>query len=274
MIYIIKNKHLNVSVNSAGGSLTSIKYKNEERLWQGGEFWQSQDVVIFPIIGHAGPYTVDGETFTPKSHGVARYSEFSLADIKEDRVTLELNSNSVTKQTYPFDFTLKITYALKKNTLKITYEVYAKEGEIPFYIGGHPGMIVPDGEGIVEFEKEENATAYPVDGGEERYLEGLNTFAVNKEFFQKCKTFQLGSLSGGAIRLYTSDGFRYSYKSDCTVFAFWSNPEGGNFVCVEPWWGINDSPDAPKEIYDKPFINIADTKGSEFSYTLTIDKPI
>lgn len=274
MIYIIKNKTLSVSVNSEGGCMTSLKYKDEERLWQGGEFWKSQDVVIFPIIGHAEPYEVDGKVYTPKSHGVARYSEFAIADIHEDRLTLELNSNTVTRQTYPFDFTLRVSYALKKNTLKITYEVFAKEGEIPFYVGGHPGMKAPDGEGIVEFEKEENAVAYPVDGGEERPLEGLNTFAVNKDFFAKCKTFQLGCLSGGAIRLYTNDGYRYSYKSDCPVVAFWSNPEGGDYICIEPWWGINDSPDMPRELSEKPFINFADEDGAAFSYTLTVDKTV
>ena len=101
MIYIIQNKYLSVSINSDGGSMTSIQYLGEERLWQGNEFWRSQDVVIFPVVGHAGEYEVAGKTYTPKSHGVARYSEFALADISLDKLTLELTSNAVTRQTYP-----------------------------------------------------------------------------------------------------------------------------------------------------------------------------
>ena len=51
MIYTIKNNYLSLSVNSAGGSMTSLRYlpADDERLWQGGEGWASRDVVIFPI---------------------------------------------------------------------------------------------------------------------------------------------------------------------------------------------------------------------------------
>lgn len=114
MIYTIKNNYLTLSVNSNGGSMTSIKFLGEERQWQGGEAWKSQDVVIFPIVGHAGEYTVDGKTYTPKSHGVARYSEFALEEITSDKLTLKLTSDETTKQTYPYDFDLFITYALIK----------------------------------------------------------------------------------------------------------------------------------------------------------------
>ena len=69
MLYFLKNKYLSVSVNSDGGSMTSLKYLGEERLWQGGEAWRGQDVVIFPVIGHAGEYEEEGKLLAPKSHG-------------------------------------------------------------------------------------------------------------------------------------------------------------------------------------------------------------
>lgn len=272
MIYYLKNKYITVAVNSDGGSMTSINYLGEERLWQGGEFWNSQDIVIFPIVGHAGEYEVDGKTYTPKAHGVARYSEFALADITLDKLTLELTSNAVTKQTYPYDFNLSVTYELKKNTIKITYTVSAKNGEIPFYVGGHPGMKAPGGSAEIEFDNEENPVLYPMGSGEQVQLNGLKRFIADKPFFKGCKTFQLGNLSGGNIRMHTQDGYKYTYKSDCPVVAFWSNEDGGDYVCVEPWWGINDFEGAPKELKDKPFINIADEKGKSFCYTLTIEK--
>lgn len=272
MIYNIKNKYLEVAVNSDGGSMTSIKYLGEERQWQGGEFWKGQDVVIFPIVGHTEEYEVDGKTYTPKSHGVARYSEFALADITLDKLTLVLTSNAVTRQTYPYDFELSIAYELKKNTVKITYTVKSEGGEIPFYVGGHPAMRAPEGEAVIEFENEETPVLYPLGKGEAVEMEGMKRFVANKQFFKECKTFQLGNLSGGNVHALTSDGYRYIYKSDCPVFAFWSNEDGGDYICVEPWWGINDYEGAPKELKDKLFINFADEKGKSFSYTLTIDK--
>jgi galactose mutarotase-like enzyme len=272
MIYIIKNKYLTVSVDSEGGSLHSINYLGEERQWQGGEAWKSRDVVIFPIVGHAGDYEVDGTVYTPKSHGVARYSEFALADIGEDKLTLALSSNAVTKKTYPFDFDFAINYTLKKNSIKVTYTVKAKSGTIPFYVGGHPGMYAPNGEAEIEFEDEEKAKVYPLDGTEPYDFEFHKKFKVDKAFFAKWKTLQLSNLSGGKIYAHTNDGYKYTYKTDCPVVAFWSNENSGDYVCVEPWWGINDSETSPKELSKKPFINFADTKGKSFSYTLSIEK--
>lgn len=271
MIYILKNKFLTVGINSDGGSMTSLQHLGKERLWQGGEFWKSQDVVVFPIVGHLGEYEAEGKKYTPKSHGVARYSEFALADITVDKLTLELTSNAVTKQTYPYDFDFTVSYAIKKNTLKVTYTVRSKSGKIPFYVGGHPGMFAPDGEAEIEFENEESPTLYPL-GGDPEPMGKIRGFTVNKQLFSKHKTLQLGNLSGGEVYLKTKDGYRYTYKSNCPVYAFWSNEEGGDYVCVEPWWGINDLKGAPKELKHKPFINTADENGSSFSYLLTIDK--
>ncbi len=272
MIYEIKNKYIALSVNSEGGSMTSVKYLGEERQWQGDEFWKSQDVVIFPIVGHAGEFEVCGKTFTPKSHGVARYSEFALADISEDSLTLELTSNAVTRQTYPYDFDFTITYELVKNSVKITYGVASKGGIIPFYVGGHPGMKAPGGEAVIEFENEENPVLYPVNSRRAVQLKNIKRFVADKKFFKECQTFQLGGLTGGNIYAETKDGYKYTYKSDCPVFAFWSNEKGGDYICVEPWWGINDFPGAPAELSLKPFVNFADERGKKFSYTLTIEK--
>ena len=274
MIYTIKNDFLSVSVNSSGGSMTSVKYlpTGDERQWQGDEFWKSQDVVIFPIIGHAGEFESNGKTFTPKSHGVARYSEFTIADKGCDHLTLALSSNDDTKNTYPYDFDFSITYKLSDRTLEVTYFVRAKQGKIPFYVGGHPGMKAPGGEAVIEFENVEDPVIYPIDSPSATRIRGLKRFVANKEFFRECKTFQLGSLSGGKIFALTRDGYRYTYKSDCPVVAFWSNPDGGEYVCVEPWWGINDFPAAPREITLKPFMNFTDEQGASFTYSLTVEK--
>lgn len=272
MLYFIKNKILTLSVDSDGGCMASLTHNGVERLWQGGEAWKSRDVVIFPVVGHAGDYTVDGKTFSPKSHGVARYSEFALADIGLDYLTLELKSNAVTKQTYPFDFVFTISYKLKKNAVQVTYTVKSNGGKIPFYVGGHPGMKAPGGSAVVEFENVENPLLYPLDGSPAVHIKDMRRIVLNTDFFKTYKTYQLGSLSGGKLCALTNDGYAYTYKSDCPIYAFWRNENGGDYVCVEPWWGINDCTGAPKELSEKPFINFADENGASFTYSLTIDK--
>ncbi|MCD8206157.1 MAG: hypothetical protein LUD29_06090 [Clostridia bacterium] len=274
MLYTIENEFLSLTVTTAGGSMKSLRYlpTGEERLWQGDKFWTSQDVVIFPILGHAGKFVAKGEEFTLRSHGVARYAEFSLADKDDEKITLSFSSDDGTMKEYPYTFEFSITYRLRGNAVEITYFVRGTEGVIPFYVGGHPGMKAPGGEAIIEFENLENPIMYPVGSDEAVPMEGLCRFVANKEFFKECQTFQLGSLSGGAIYADTADGYRYTYRSDCPVFAFWSNPDGGEYVCVEPWWGTNDYPAAPREITLKPFMNFADEKGKSFTYSLSVDK--
>ena len=82
MLYTIENEFLQLTVTDEGGTMTSLIYKKmgEERLWQGEEFWKSMDVVIFPIIGHANPYKSCGKEFSPKSHGVVRYSVLGVGE--------------------------------------------------------------------------------------------------------------------------------------------------------------------------------------------------
>lgn len=252
--------------------MESLVYLGEERLWQGGEAWGSRDVVIFPVVGHAGAYTVNGEKYTPKSHGVARYSEFALADISEDKLVLELTSNPVTLRTYPYEFDLTVTYTLKKNTVKVEYTVKSKKGQIPFYIGSHAGMKVPDGEAVLEFENEEEPVQYLVGKKEAVCLQNLKKISLNKSVFSRFKTLQYGGLSGGEISMHTSDGYTYTYKSSCPVVAVWSNEKEGDYICVECWWGINDCPEFPAELSKKPFINFAGVEGKTYSYTLTVSK--
>ena len=271
MIYTISNGIIQLSVNSFGGSMTSIKYLGEERQWQGGEFWQGQDVVIFPIIGHAGAYEVEGKTFTPKSHGVARYSEFTLVENSGQKITLSINSNEETLKTYPYEFYFEISYELNGNGITVTYTVKSKSGKIPFYVGGHPAMQAPLGSAVISFDIDEKPVLYPLGSGEGVQMGALRQFVANKDFFKEYKTFQLGGLSG-TIHADTCDGYRYTYKSDCPVWAFWSNEKGGEYICVEPWWGINDCDGAPKELIKKPFINFADENGKKFSYKLFIEK--
>lgn len=272
MIYTIRNEVLSLSVDTEGGSMVSLNYRGEERLWQGGAAWKSRDVVIFPIVGHAGEYEAEGATFAPMSHGVARYSSFRFLEKSADKIILGFTDSEQTKKTYPYSFDFEICYKLIANCVQVTYTVRSKSGKIPFYVGGHPGLVAPKGEAIIEFENEEQPVMYQLGTGEGASIGKLKRFVANKDFFKQCKTLQLGNLSGGKIFAKTVDGFTYAFKSNCPVFAFWSNEDGGEYICVEPWWGINDYDGAPKELSKKPFINFADEDGNSFSYTLTIDK--
>ncbi len=275
MIYTIENDVLRLSVNGNGGSMTSLVYKpsGEERLWQGDErWWKGQDVVIFPIVGHAGGFVAKGKSCALKSHGIIRYSSLEVRSLSSEAITLGLKSDAATRENYPYDFDFEISYALEGNSLTVGYFVRSLSGRMPFYVGGHPGMKAPNGRAELTFENEEYPLEYPLESDEAHPLGRVKSLTLDKAFFKKYKTCQLGNLSGGAIYARTDDGYRYTYKSDCPLVALWSNEDGGDYVCVEPWWGINDYRSAPREITLKPFMNFDDGKGSKFRYTLSVEK--
>lgn len=274
MIYTIENEILKLSVNSEGGSMTSLIYKptGSQRLWQGDErWWKGQDVVIFPVVGHAGEFTAKGKTCLLKSHGLIRYSSLSVKGKGGDFITLYKTSDSWTEEQFPYKWEFEISYKLSGGSVTVSYFIRSLYGVLPFYVGGHPGMVAPDGTAEITFENEEHPVVYPLEGAPYP-VEGLKSFTADKAFFAKHKTYQIGSLSGGAVYAKTQDGYVYTYKSDCPLYAFWSNENGGDYVCVEPWWGINDFAAAPKDITLKPFVNFDRGQGSHFSYTLTVDK--
>ena len=103
MLYFLKNKYITLTVDSFGASMHSIIFLGEERLWQGGDAWNSRDVVIFPVVGHAYPYTAEGKEYNPKSHGVARYSEFALVENSLDT----LYFRAVVKRRYKADLSVR-----------------------------------------------------------------------------------------------------------------------------------------------------------------------
>ncbi len=214
MLYTIENEYLKLTVTNEGGTMCSLIYKpsGEERLWQGTEYWKSRDVVIFPIIGHAAPYSVSGKTYELKSHGVVRYAVLD-ADVKNNKITLSLTSSEESKKVYPYGFDFSVSYELLKNTLKVTYSVKSKGGKMPFYVGGHPGMSAPGGSAVIEFENTEHPVMYPIDSPAAVTIPELKRFVADKAFFKECKTLQLGSLSGGAVNMYTQDGYTNTYKS-------------------------------------------------------------
>ena len=68
----------------------------------------------------------------------------------------ELKSTIVTLVRYPFDFTLRVIYALNGNKVEIVYQVENRsDRHMPFGIGGHPGFNVPlaAGKQFEEYQK-------------------------------------------------------------------------------------------------------------------------
>ena len=59
--------------------------------------------------------------------------------------------------------------------------------------------------------------------------------------------------------------------NDAQVLALWTSPGFGDYLCVEPWWGIPDISNPNPELRDKPLIHSLNPNESEVKgYSITI----
>lgn len=97
-----------------------------EFLWQANpKVWGRHAPVLFPIVGKLkdNQYSHNGETYTMGQHGFARDRNFELIEKTEQKLTMVLKADELSKKVYPFDFELSIKYRLTDNGLYVTYNV-------------------------------------------------------------------------------------------------------------------------------------------------------
>ncbi|HEY5499984.1 MAG TPA: aldose 1-epimerase family protein [Bacteroidales bacterium] len=292
-IYTLKNDSIEIKVKKAGAELCSIKRlpANQEYIWEADpKIWGGSSPVLFPIVGMLKDetYLLDGQKYSMKKHGIFKYShDVELASSTKESMTFRLRYNEETLKQYPFKFEYLITFKLEKSKLIIINEVNnLDEKEMYFTLGAHPAFKCPLDEGekysdyYLEFDQQETAYTYPIlptSGllGEktDMILDHSNTIELNDHVFDKdalvfkdiqSKSVTLCSrISGKRVRV-DFEGFPY--------LGFWAKPKA-NYVCIEPWFGVNDAVDTDQNFKTKEGILKLDSKKSFFAtYSISILK--
>ena len=254
----IENELLAISISTKGAELQSIKNKelNLEYLWGGDpEYWGKHAPVLFPVVGELKEHTYyyNGKAYNLSRHGFARNMDFALTDHNSTTASFELKSNEETKESYPFEFILRIQYSLEDNKLVHKYEVVNSGGDTMYFsLGGHPAFNIPLQEGTnyndyyLEFDTAETAPRWPLHEGlikthpeeflheERRIYLSHNLFAQDAIVLKhlKSETISLKSKASRHGLTMNIGGFPY--------LGIWAAPEAP-FVCIEPWCGIADS---------------------------------
>lgn len=274
---IIKNECLEIKISLKGALLTSIKdlkNNNFELLYQiEKDSWAFQDVQIFPLIGK-GEYIYNNKKYEFETrHGFIRNSLFKIKERKNDSITLIFSSNEETYKVYPFNFTFLITFSLNEYTLNVKTKIINNDKDSYLYCsyGSHTGLKASSLNGKLLFDKE--VSLYPLfkDGlinfSKEENLK-TNEISLLKDNFKKFDTIVLKN----RYSLITLDnGFKYliTYNfNDAPYLAIWSNMNKGEFVCVEPWWGVSNYTNELNNIKDIKEINIIKNE-KEFSYSFS-----
>lgn len=291
MRHALENHRLSITVDEVGAELTNIINldNGREYMWQADpDVWGSSAPVLFPIIGMLadGKTLIDGEEYQIPKHGMVRNNpKLELFYHSEDRLTFRLCYSEETLKLYPYKFDFRITYRLRNEHIIVYHEVMnVDEKPMFFNLGGHPAFRVPfiDGEQysdyFLRFEHDESAGRYSVlpngtigDVTRPVPWKDGNILPLTHELFAK-DALVFKDLSSRSIILeskVTGPVLKMDYAG-WTHLGIWAKPDG-DFVCIEPWIGLADTPATGGEFKNKEgLIELGPGQVYEMSYDIKI----
>ncbi|MBE6768443.1 MAG: aldose 1-epimerase family protein [Ruminococcaceae bacterium] len=291
MLYTIENERVQVTVNSLGAELWSIKTKadNCEYIWQGDErYWMGRAYNLFPICGRLfeGKYTYQGETYEMKLHGFLRNAETRLVEQSETSLAFELTETAETLAQYPFRFRIVIGYELEAQTVHHTFTVENTDTkDLIFAVGGHPGFNVPltDGETFEDYFVEFDSDKQPqlvvmsdtcFDTGYRRPfpLEDSCRLPLRHDLFNVDAIFLTYMSDGITLRSKKSDKFVHLYYPDMNALGLWHKPRtDAPYICIEPWYSVPSYDGEVDDLEQKQLmVHLAPDCVYENTYNITV----
>ncbi len=257
---ILSNNLLTVTVSTFGAEVTSVIYKNEEKVWQGDKaFWTGHSPLLFPVCGALRDfkYTLDDKTYEMPAHGFVRTSTFEVLSKTQNSVTMKLIQTEKHFETYPFNYDFLVTYIIEQNKLVSKIEVKNNQAQpMYFSFGSHESFNLKGNleDYSVEFEKEERflspliskrlLTYEDVDFGQGKLLN------INSKLFDY-DTFILRDANSRSLNLLYKAEKVARFDFDASNVLIWQ-PNNAPFLCIEPWFRAPDYVDACFDIAKKP----------------------
>lgn len=254
---------IEATIDSHGAQLVSLRLDGRQYLWQRDpRWWSSSAPVLFPIVGslHNDHAVSSAGEVRLRRHGLARNLDHELVDATRGHATYELDSTPETRELYPFDFRLSLSYRVTQDSLQQSFTV-TNTGDVPmpFVVGGHPAFNVPlprTDEGFDDYELRfaakwsydaptlDHATGILDFDNRWNVLSNSNRLPLSHGLFA-CDTIVfedvpdstvtlMGTKSGHGVEL-DFDGFPY--------LGVWSAEHDAPFVAVEPWTGCASATD-------------------------------
>ena len=290
MIITLNNEKFTASIDSLGAQLISLKdASGKEYIWQRDPaFWKNCSPLLFPIVGNCrdGKTCIEGTWYEIPKHGFCKDTDFEVSAQSDTTACFSITSTEKTKEVYPYDFKLSLTYTLNDNGLFMDYVVDNPETrDIAYCIGAHPGFVMPleDGEKFsdyrLEFEQEEQAESIVYDLENHQFdmnrrlplLKGTNILPLEYGLFDNDAVFfqDLKSRKVSIVNPATRKGVEVDYRDFETV-AFWTpDHKEAPFLCVEPWNGSAICSDEDDEFLHKNHVQVL-KPGDSKSYHLGI----
>lgn len=287
-MYILENENLIIESKSSGAELTRIYSKkyNKEILWDGDKkYWGRQSPILFPIVGRLkeNKTLIKDKIYNINQHGFARDMDFDLISIDKKSITYKLTSDEKSREIYPYNFNLFISYTIIDEKVKITWKVENIDSqEIYFSIGGHPAFNISSPENLIdyyiEFKCRKNVNKINLEGpyyGEIEKIESLPILELNSSIFENDAIIYTNideiSLKSSKEEFYINVNIK-----DFPLVGIWTpyykdTKSTAPFICIEPWYGLADSVDSNKIYKNKKYINKLNIgENFEVSYDIEI----
>lgn len=259
---ILSNQFIKATFSTRGAELISLEKNGKEHIWIGDpEVWSSHAPILFPICGGLkdDKYIYNGKEYTLQKHGYVRFLDFEVECKSADTIVFLHRFDEETLKQFPFEYELRIIYAIEGSSLKIDYKVKnLSDDEMYFSIGAHEGYYCPEGaeEYSIVFEKPEVLDSTILNGNLLEY----NTINVGENVCElplKYEYFAVDALSflnlkskKLSLKNRRTGEERYLEFENHDVFFVWTKP-GANYICLEPWCGCPDFVDSEYDFKNK-----------------------
>lgn len=281
---MLENNNIIIDSKTLGGELTRIYSKkyDKEILWNADKkYWGRHSPILFPIVGKLkdNETIIEEKTYNMTQHGFARDNEFEITKYNEKSITYKLTSSNKTKELYPYDFELLITYTILENGVDIKWTVKNTDNKkIYFSIGAHPAFNITNiNDCYLEFESKNNTSQILMEPPYHNKISEINLETLNLD----AKTFEGDALiytNVDSINLKNKNEEEYLKVSfnNFPLVGIWTpyykeNDSTAPFLCIEPWYGLCDSVDSDKIYKNKKYINSLEIgEVFETSYSIEI----
>ncbi len=283
MIYKAENQNFSLAVKEMGAELNSLKSKKTgiEYIWYGDEsIWYGQSPILFPIIGRLlnDKYTLNSKEYSMEKHGIVRKKPFKLVESNATSLTFIQTDDEKSIEAYPYLFELKVIFQLTENGLKVTHKITNNNDEKMFYsFGAHPGFNCEIGD-YLEFSDDTKLVTERIDHEsiliEETFpveMDG-NKVTLTPNIFND-DALILSNFKSKNIKIKSNNHNRViSFDFDSPFLGIWAKPNAP-YVCLEPWWGVNDNYDKKSDFSQKRGImSLAPFESREFTWKVSISE--
>ncbi len=288
-VTITGNNGSRAVISTLGGELKSLSCGGYEYLWNSDpKYWGNSSPFLFPIASNVrnGVVLIDGKPFRLNQHGFAKNYEWTLEKQCGDTAVFSFSQNEETLERYPFRFTLRASYTVREDGLRLTLEVCNDDSaEMPYCLGTHPGFKVPFENSpessfedySVHFEKPEinsspifDKAAGQIDvNNRTSFLSDPQTLPLRYADYDQVDTIIFDHLNSSWVELRdnrSGHSLRLAYNH-FDFIAFWT--PHAPFLCMEPWQGLSVCSDEGDEFKLKRGAKVL-KPGESHTYTLDI----